>query len=68
MLPYADFVKIDVRDVDRIGPQLVQLARRNGAVLVAERVWNDTLVEQCRTLGFELLQGDVLGPAITLVA
>lgn len=68
MLPYADYVKIDVRDVDRVGPSIVQLARRNGAVLVAERVWNDTLVQECRALGFELLQGDALGPAITLVA
>lgn len=68
MLPYADYVKIDVRDVDRVGPSIVQLARRNGAVLVAERVWNDTLVQECRSLGFELLQGDALGPAITLVA
>ena len=48
MLPYADYVKIDVRDVDRIGPQIVQLARRHGAVLVAERVWNDALVQECR--------------------
>ncbi|WP_028048776.1 EAL domain-containing protein [Cellulomonas sp. URHD0024] len=68
MLPYADFVKIDVRDVERLGPQIVQLARRNGAVLVAERVWNHRLVDECVALGFELLQGDVLGPAVTLVA
>jgi EAL and modified HD-GYP domain-containing signal transduction protein len=68
MLPYADYVKIDVRDVDRIGPQLVHLARRHGALLVAERVWNGALVEECLSLGFELLQGDVLGPAITLTA
>ena len=68
MMPYADYVKIDVRDVDRVGPHIVQLARRYGAVLVAERVWNDDLVDECRTLGFDLLQGDVLGPAITLVA
>ncbi|WP_028046691.1 EAL domain-containing protein [Cellulomonas sp. URHE0023] len=66
MLPYADYVKIDVRDVARAGPQIVQLARRHGALLVAERVWNDTLVQECLALGFELLQGDVLGPAITL--
>ena len=68
MLPHADFVKIDVRDMDRLGPQLVELARRYGAVLVAERVWNDALVQECLALGFDLLQGDVLGPAITLVA
>ncbi|WP_426592524.1 EAL domain-containing protein [Cellulomonas sp. McL0617] len=68
MLPFADYVKIDVRDVDRVGPHIVDLARRDGAVLVAERVCNDALVQECRALGFELLQGDVLGPALTLTA
>ena len=68
MMPFADYVKIDVRDVDRIGTQLVALARTYGALLVAERVWNYTLVHECQALGFDLLQGDVLGPAITLVA
>ena len=66
MMPFADYVKIDVRDVNRIGPQLVDLARSHGALLVAERVWNDELVEECVALGFDLLQGDVLGPAVTL--
>jgi c-di-GMP-related signal transduction protein len=68
MMPYADYVKIDVRDLDRIGPALVELARRHGAMLVAERVCDDEIVARCRGLGFELLQGDALGPAITLVA
>jgi len=68
MMAYADYVKIDVRDVERLGPQLVQLARRHGATLVAERVSDAELMDQCRVLGFDLLQGDVLGPAITLVA
>jgi len=68
MLPYADYVKIDVRDFDRVGPHIVQLARNHGALLVAERVWNDALVDECLVLGFELLQGDILGPAITLTS
>jgi len=68
MIPYADYVKIDVRDMDRIGPELVELARRHGAMLVAERVSDDETVARCRALGFELLQGDALGPAVTLVA
>ncbi|MEZ0449854.1 EAL domain-containing protein [Cellulomonas sp. ICMP 17802] len=68
MMPYADFVKIDCRDVHRLGTGLVQLARRHGATLVAERVSDLGLVEECRTLGFDLLQGDVLGPAVTLSA
>ncbi|WP_421734222.1 EAL domain-containing protein [Cellulomonas sp.] len=66
MMPYADFVKIDCRDVHRQGAALVQLARRHGAMLVAERVADAALVEECRAWGFDLLQGDVLGPAITL--
>jgi len=36
--------------------------------LVAERVSDSLLVEECRGWGFDLLQGDVLGPAITLSA
>lgn len=68
MMPYADFVKIDCRDVHRLGDGLVRLARTYGATLVAERVSDTELVEECRTLGFELLQGDVLGPAVTLGA
>ena len=65
-MPYADFVKIDCRDVRRQGATLVQLARQYGARLVAERVSDPLLVEECRGWGFDLLQGDVLGPAITL--
>src|SRR3954469_2033005 len=66
MMAYADYVKIDVRDVERLGPHLARLARRHGATLVAERVSDSALVDQCRVLGFDLLQGDVLGPAVTL--
>ena len=68
MMPYADFVKIDCRDVRRQGATLVQHARKYGARLVAERVSDSLLVEECRGWGFDLLQGDVLGPAITLSA
>ncbi|WP_456788040.1 EAL domain-containing protein [Cellulomonas sp. P5_C5] len=68
MMPYADFVKIDCRDVRRQGSALVQRARQYGARLVAERVSDSLLVEECRGWGFDLLQGDVLGPAITLTA
>ena len=68
LIPYADYVKIDVRDLDRIGPELLELARRHGALLVAERVCDQEIVARCRALGFELFQGDALGPAVTLVA
>ena len=65
-MPYADFVKIDCRDVHRQGAALVELGRRHGALLVAERVSDAALVDECRGWGFDLFQGDVLGPAITL--
>lgn len=68
MMPYADFVKIDCRDVRRQGATLVTRARTFGARLIAERVSDSLLVEECRGWGFDLLQGDVLGPAITLSA
>ncbi len=68
MLPFADFVKIDCRDVARLGPGLVELGRRYGATLVAERVSDAALVDACRDWGFDLLQGDQLGPAVTLAA
>ncbi|MBO3083981.1 EAL domain-containing protein [Cellulomonas sp. zg-ZUI188] len=65
MMPYADFVKLDCRDVRRQGAGLVQLARRHGARLVAERVSDSLLVEECRAWGFDFMQGDLLGPAVT---
>ncbi len=63
MLPYADYVKIDCRDLLRHGTALVELARGCGATLVAERVSDEALVERCAAWGFDLLQGDALGPA-----
>ena len=65
MMPYADFVKIDCRDICAQGAGLVELARRHGALLVAEWVSDANLVEQCRSWGFDFMQGDALGPAIT---
>jgi EAL and modified HD-GYP domain-containing signal transduction protein len=65
MLPFADFVKIDLRDMPRLtGPEL-RATRRYGARLVAEHVADDALVEQATAFGFDLLQGDVLGAART---
>jgi len=68
MMPWADYVKVDCRDVQRLGEGLVHHARRHGATLIAERVSDAALVAECRTLGFDLLQGDELGPAVTLSA
>jgi EAL and modified HD-GYP domain-containing signal transduction protein len=66
MLPYADYVKIDCRAFERQGTALVDLARSSGGRLVAERVSNADRLATCTRLGFDLLQGDVLGPAVTL--
>lgn len=63
MLPWADYVKIDCRDLLRHGTALVELARSHDALLVAERVSDARLVERCTGWGFDLLQGDALGPA-----
>jgi EAL and modified HD-GYP domain-containing signal transduction protein len=67
MLAYADYVKIDCRELVRHGSAMLELARREDAVLVAERVSDAALVERCLSLGFDLLQGDVLGAATTRV-
>jgi len=68
MLPWADYVKIDCRDLVQHGSALVELARSTGAQVVAERVSDSTLVDHCVAWGFDLLQGDVLGPAALLSA
>lgn len=67
MLPHADFVKIDCRDlVKPDGLQLVEIGRTHGATLIAERVETTELVEMCVRAGFDMLQGDALGPAVTM--
>lgn len=65
MLPYADFVKVDLRDLEWLPPHTLTAARRYGAALVAERVADDALRERAVALDFDLLQGDELGAAIT---
>ncbi|WP_231494912.1 EAL domain-containing protein [Cellulomonas sp. KRMCY2] len=59
LLPYADYVTIDRRDLVR-GPALVDLARTYGATLVAERIETAAEWERCRALGFDLFQGNHL--------
>jgi len=60
LLPYADYVKIDVRDLDVEGQPLLDLARSCGAQLVAECVESELMLDVCRALGFELFQGNAL--------
>lgn len=66
LLPHADFVKIDVRDLDVEGRPVVELARSYGALLIAEFIENSWLLDHSRDLGFDLLQGNLLEPATVL--
>ena len=65
MLPFADYVKVDLRDMGRLTPPALRVARRYGAQLIAEHVASPILMQEAVTLGFDLLQGDVLGAART---
>jgi EAL and modified HD-GYP domain-containing signal transduction protein len=65
MLPYADFVKVDLRDLAILPEHIIAAARRYGAQLVAEHVADQSLVRHAVDLGFDLLQGDELGAAPT---
>lgn len=60
LLPYADYVKIDVRDLDVEGQPLLDLARSHGAQVVAECVETDDMLDECQNLGFDLFQGYAL--------
>ena len=60
LLPQADFVKIDARDLDLEGEPVVDLARSHGALLVAEFVETSAELKAGRRLGFDLYQGNLL--------
>ncbi|WP_019136801.1 EAL and HDOD domain-containing protein [Cellulomonas massiliensis] len=60
LLPLADFVKIDVRDLDVEGHPVVEVARSYGAALVAEYVESPETLRAARDLGFTLFQGNLL--------
>jgi len=60
LLPLADFVKIDVRDLDVEGHPVVEVARSYGASLVAEYVESPGTLRAARELGFTLFQGNLL--------
>lgn len=57
LLPFADYVKVDCRDLITRGPGLAALAASTGARLVAEHVETREELELCRELGFGLFQG-----------
>jgi c-di-GMP phosphodiesterase len=62
LLPFADFVTIDARDLDLEGRPLLDLGRSRGAELVAEFVDSLDALEQCRAAGVALVQGRVFEP------
>ena len=66
LLPYADFVKIDVRDLDVEGRPVVELARSHGALLIAEFVERRWMLSHSRDLGFDFFQGNLLERATVL--
>lgn len=66
LLPHADIVKIDLRDLLRIGPDLLRRATAFGAATVIERVETTDVLERCRELGFTYVQGNLLEPALVL--
>jgi len=60
LLPFADYVKIDARDLDVEGAPLLELARSHGARLVAACIESPLMELECQSLGFELFQGSGL--------
>ena len=60
LLPHADFVKVDVRDLDVEGHPVVRVARSFGAMLVAEYVESAEVLQHARELGFTLFQGNLI--------
>jgi c-di-GMP phosphodiesterase len=57
LLPFADFVKVDSRDLDLEGRPLLDLAASRGATVVAEFVDSGDALAQCRAAGITLVQG-----------
>jgi EAL and modified HD-GYP domain-containing signal transduction protein len=60
LLPLADFVKVDARDLALEGQPLLDLATSRGARLVAEFVDTDETLADARSAGIPLLQGRAL--------
>ncbi len=62
-LPFADYVKLDVRDLDVEGEPVVRAARAYGALLVGEYVEDRRALQHARELGLTLFQGNLLARA-----
>ncbi|MBN2176847.1 MAG: EAL domain-containing protein [Demequinaceae bacterium] len=63
LLELADFVKVDLRDVNARGPGLIDAARVPHASLIAERVETEDALLECLDAGFDLFQGHHFEPA-----
>lgn len=66
LLPYADYVKVDCRDLVARGPRLAAMAASTGAQLIAERVETSEELAFCTALGFRLFQGFHLDSTLVL--
>lgn len=66
LLPYADIVKIDLRDLVEQGIDLLRQAQSCGGATVVERVETREQLDRCIDLGFDLFQGNLLEPALVL--
>lgn len=62
LLPFADYVKVDSRDLDLEGRPLLDLATSRGAEVIAEAVDSRDALAQCHTAGITLVQGRVFEP------
>lgn len=60
LLPHADMVKIDIRDLNAQGADLLALARSHGARTVLERVETADELKRAQDLGFDYVQGYLL--------
>ena len=56
-LPLADYLKLDVLELDDAELRRHVALRRPGLTLIAEKVENEKQMEYCRSLGFDLYQG-----------
>lgn len=66
LLPFADYVKVDCRDLATHGDALVRLAGSCGATLIAERVEDEDTRLRCAAMGFDLFQGHLFAAASVL--
>lgn len=66
LLPQANFVKIDARDLDIEGEPVVDLARSHGAIIVAQFIESSGGLKAGRRLGFDLYQGNLLERTLLL--